>query len=124
MTGIRIHQCPQCELRFTSRSELEHHLADDHRPRPADISNPMTAQPPATQQPSQPEPTAERTLARPANPARSPWLVVAAAMLAGLVLLIVLGQAVAAWIVGVLLVTLAVLLGRRMRRNARAALRG
>ena len=124
MTGIRIHQCPQCELRFTSRSELEHHLADDHRPRAANVSDPMTAPEPATQQPNQPEPTPERTLARPAKPARSPWLVVAAAMLVVLVLLIVLGQGVAAWIVGALLVTLAVLLGRRMRRNARAALRG
>ena len=84
----------------------------------------MTAPEPATQQPDQPELRAQPTLARPANPARSPWLVVAAAMLVVLVLFIVLGQAVAAWIVGALLVTLAVLLGLRMRRNARAALRG
>src|SRR5262245_54871772 len=106
MTGIRIHQCPQCELRFTSRRELEHHLADDHQPRPANVSNPMTAPEPATQQPNQPELRAQPTLARPANSARSPWLVVAAAMLVVLVLFIVVSQAVAAWIVGVLLVTL------------------
>jgi hypothetical protein len=29
------HQCPECELRFSSRSELEDHLAVDH-PRPPD----------------------------------------------------------------------------------------
>jgi Flp pilus assembly protein TadB len=33
MTGMRIRQCPRCGLRFTSSSELEDHLAQDHRPR-------------------------------------------------------------------------------------------
>jgi hypothetical protein len=30
MTGMRIRQCPRCELRFTSSSELEDHLSMDH----------------------------------------------------------------------------------------------
>jgi hypothetical protein len=35
MTGLTyIHQCPRCELRFTSSSEMQQHLRDDHRPRP------------------------------------------------------------------------------------------
>jgi hypothetical protein len=33
MTGMRIRQCPRCELRFPSSSELEDHLAQGHRPR-------------------------------------------------------------------------------------------
>jgi hypothetical protein len=34
MTGLtHIRQCPRCELRFTSSSELEYHLANDHHPR-------------------------------------------------------------------------------------------
>lgn len=33
MTSTHIRQCPRCELRFTSSSELEDHLANDHRPR-------------------------------------------------------------------------------------------
>ena len=33
MTSVHIRQCPRCELRFTSSSELEHHLIEDHRPR-------------------------------------------------------------------------------------------
>jgi hypothetical protein len=33
MTNVHIRQCPRCELRFTSSSELEHHLIEDHRPR-------------------------------------------------------------------------------------------
>ena len=33
MTGIVVHQCPKCELRFSFRTELEHHLREDH-PQP------------------------------------------------------------------------------------------
>ena len=36
MTGLVVHQCPKCELRFSFRSELEHHLREDH-PRPAEV---------------------------------------------------------------------------------------
>ena len=32
MTMMHIRQCPRCELRFTSSSELEDHLTNDHRP--------------------------------------------------------------------------------------------
>jgi hypothetical protein len=34
MTGLAVHQCPKCELRFSFRSEMEQHLREDH-PRPA-----------------------------------------------------------------------------------------
>jgi hypothetical protein len=35
MTGLtQIHQCPRCVLRFTSKSELDYHLSNDHTPRP------------------------------------------------------------------------------------------
>ena len=34
MTGLVVHQCPKCELRFSFRSELVYHLASDH-PEPA-----------------------------------------------------------------------------------------
>lgn len=30
------HQCPRCELRFSYRTEVEAHLATDHRPKPAE----------------------------------------------------------------------------------------
>jgi hypothetical protein len=30
MTGLVIHQCPRCELRFSFRTELEYHLSNDH----------------------------------------------------------------------------------------------
>jgi hypothetical protein len=33
MTTMHIRQCPRCELRFTSSSELQDHLTNDHRPR-------------------------------------------------------------------------------------------
>jgi Flp pilus assembly protein TadB len=34
MTGLVVHQCPKCELRFSFRTELEYHLKEDH-PAPA-----------------------------------------------------------------------------------------
>jgi Flp pilus assembly protein TadB len=34
MIGSVVHQCPKCELRFSFRTELEHHLREDH-PQPA-----------------------------------------------------------------------------------------
>lgn len=53
MSGLtHIHQCPRCELRFTSSSELEYHLSNDHRPRrsvdvePAAVKGPAAAPPP------------------------------------------------------------------------------
>ena len=35
MTGLVVHQCPKCELRFSFRTELEYHLGVDH-PAPED----------------------------------------------------------------------------------------
>ncbi len=35
MTGIR--HCPRCELRFSTASELEHHVADEHARLDGDI---------------------------------------------------------------------------------------
>jgi hypothetical protein len=37
MIGMPVRQCPRCELRFTSRSELEYHLSNDHQPPRAEI---------------------------------------------------------------------------------------
>jgi hypothetical protein len=49
MTALHIRQCPRCELRFTSSSELDYHLSNDHRPR-ATVdepgSTPVAAPPP------------------------------------------------------------------------------
>lgn len=36
MTGIVVHQCPRCELRFSFRTEMEHHVREDHS-RPAAV---------------------------------------------------------------------------------------
>lgn len=30
MTGLVVHQCPKCELRFSFRTELDYHLREDH----------------------------------------------------------------------------------------------
>lgn len=30
LNAMDIHQCPRCELRFISRSELEDHLSEAH----------------------------------------------------------------------------------------------
>lgn len=35
VTVTDVHQCPYCELRFTSRNELDDHIALDH-PRAVD----------------------------------------------------------------------------------------
>lgn len=43
MTWMHIHQCPRCELRFTSRSELEDHLSNDHHPRPTNGADELVA---------------------------------------------------------------------------------
>ena len=29
---MAVHQCPRCALQFTFRTEVEYHLAADHRP--------------------------------------------------------------------------------------------
>lgn len=31
------HQCPRCELKFSFRTEVEAHLATDHRPRNPEV---------------------------------------------------------------------------------------
>lgn len=41
MIGIR--HCPRCELRFSTASELEHHVADDHAGLAAASATPATA---------------------------------------------------------------------------------
>jgi Flp pilus assembly protein TadB len=45
MTTMHIRQCPRCELRFTSSSELQDHLTNDHRPR-RDPSDNLAVPPP------------------------------------------------------------------------------
>lgn len=29
--GMRVHQCPKCELRYADENEVKQHLIDDHR---------------------------------------------------------------------------------------------
>lgn len=55
MTGMPIRQCPRCELRFTSSSELEDHLSNDHRPRPGIVEDVIPAALPKPTSPSPPE---------------------------------------------------------------------
>lgn len=33
MTGLVVHQCPKCVLRFSYRTEMEYHLREDHPQR-------------------------------------------------------------------------------------------
>ena len=120
MTGFRIYQCPRCELRFTSSSEMESHLADDHRPR-ADLDDQgpaakASAPPPQPHAPPQPvESAAEPARAGPAEPRQRHWIAVvaAAAGLAVLVLLIVLVSTPATLISAALLVGLVAFYGWR-----------
>lgn len=37
MTTMQVRHCPRCELRFTTSSELEQHLRDDHPAPAADL---------------------------------------------------------------------------------------
>jgi hypothetical protein len=34
--AVSVHQCPYCELRFTTRNEVEDHVATDH---PGDVDD-------------------------------------------------------------------------------------
>src|SRR3954452_23623559 len=52
MTTMHIRQCPRCELRFTSSSELQDHLTNDHRPR-RDVSDIVAASAPPPAVPNQ-----------------------------------------------------------------------
>jgi hypothetical protein len=37
---MAVHQCPQCVLRFSFRTEVEAHLATDHHTRPSESTKP------------------------------------------------------------------------------------
>jgi len=54
MTGIR--HCPRCHLRFSTASELEHHVADEHTSFVA-----TNTTPPATRGSASPSDTADGT---------------------------------------------------------------
>jgi Flp pilus assembly protein TadB len=72
MIGSLVHQCPKCELRFSFRTELEHHLREDHplpataeRPSPATVDEAHARITLATPTPAQ---TSAKTVQR-----RAPW---------------------------------------------------
>jgi Flp pilus assembly protein TadB len=108
MTGMRIRQCPRCELRCTSSSELEHHLSMDHPTPKPDLFVP------AVVVGSSPQPRAQTPRATDAKAGRrfsrrrgwAPWLLVAG----GLIVIAVVLWAVptpAALVAGALVVALA-----------------
>src|SRR5207244_7477522 len=72
MTGMHIRQCPRCELRFTSSSELEYHRSNDHHPRPSNDDEDAAAAP---SPPSAPRPESGDDLAIAPPPAPSRWQV-------------------------------------------------
>jgi hypothetical protein len=74
MTGLtHIHQCPRCELRFTSTSELEYHLSNDHRPRRPVEDVPAIVIPPAVVPAAPPPPVRDivNTASGPRNTANA-----------------------------------------------------
>jgi hypothetical protein len=56
MIGMPVRYCPRCELRFTSRSELEDHLSLDHRPPARVAVSPASVVEDEPSDPSQPSP--------------------------------------------------------------------
>ncbi len=91
MTGlVHIHQCPRCVLRFTSTSEMQDHLSNDHRPRERADSSPTVHAPPvavvtAVTTPAPPQP---RTAPSVDHTARGSRLLGWVLTLAGLALII------------------------------------
>jgi|SRR6185312_793700 hypothetical protein len=119
MTTMHIRQCPRCVLRFTSSSELEDHLTNDHRPRPT----PASLAPAAPTAPVEPMPVLEPTVGGhiASSRSRGPGVV---ALVAGLLLVAIvawLAPAGTALITGALVVLLAVCY--RSRARARALIR-
>jgi uncharacterized membrane protein YccC len=81
MTALHIRQCPRCELRFTSSSELDYHLANDHRPRPAvDDAPPTTVRTPLPP-PDHPSQATVNDLAPVPRSGVSTWIVTLASLL-------------------------------------------
>jgi hypothetical protein len=83
MTYSVVHQCPKCELRFSFRSELEHHLRSDH-PAPASVERAMVdvaTVPAATALLVAPAAAASARRARRQLPVVSLFLVLAAVLL-------------------------------------------
>ncbi len=58
MTLMHIRQCPRCELRFTSSSELDDHLINDHRPRRSPENSALASSPQPAAPPQAPAPVA------------------------------------------------------------------
>src|SRR3954447_17825413 len=73
MTRMHIRQCPRCELRFTSSSELEYHLSNDHHPRPSSDDDEVAAATPNL--PSAPQAESGADPAVVPRPAGSGWKV-------------------------------------------------
>jgi hypothetical protein len=88
VTLMHIRQCPRCELRFTSSSELDDHLINDHRPRqsPGNSAIEFSPQPAAALQGPAPDPPADDPAAWPRFRGRT-WIVV----LVGLLLIVLTG---------------------------------
>ncbi len=127
MTGMAVRQCPQCALRFTSSSELEHHLADDHARRPRAAAPPTSSLSQVGEARAAPR-TLSDPRARTDAPARQPastatgWLVVVLLAAVGVVAVVAwLGSATETLITAILLLALAATF--QWRRRVRARLR-
>src|SRR5690242_17997045 len=122
MTTMRIRQCPRCELRFTSSSELQDHLTNDHRPR-RDASEAVVAPVPAAPQTT--PAAAPPPVARPATAHRLRALTSALALTAVVLIALVawLAPTPIALITSALVVLLAMyyLWRARIRRGRRVA---
>ena len=116
MTGMRIRQCTRCELRFTSSSELEYHLANDHRPRQS-LDN-RGVVPPAPVVPAS-VPSETRRIPDPPRSPR-PLMRIRVILLAGLLLVVVV---VVSWLapasIALITVALVALLALCYRWRAR-----
>jgi hypothetical protein len=119
MTGLHIRQCPRCELRFTSSSELEDHLSNDHRPLPRADLPPAAVAARAPAQPK-PRPAPSDNLATQARSRLAGW-VVAVAGLTIMILTALFASTLTALITVVLM--LAAFYGWRARGRGRSPLR-
>jgi Flp pilus assembly protein TadB len=120
MTGVVV-QCPKCVLRFSFRTEMEHHLREDHRRSP--ILEPIT--PVEVDEVDEPvatpittlEPGARRGAAW--SPARVTGVILAIAVALLVAYVAVSVSISSAVVIAVVLVVLSLIDGRRRRGQSR-----